>query len=217
MFEHYDLLKDNPAYRKDLMEAARQALSNLSWFFANRIQTAYNEKNLDALSYYGQEMLSLIDLQEAVVGTDADMLLGKWIEKAKRLGKTPAEKAYFEWNARVQITLWADRDGADQLRDYAAREWQGLLSDFYRPRWESFISRLEISLLTDKPLAEIHHYDEELPFVYRKKEYPTVPTGDLGAAVIDALDKLKSTKVVHRMETEKQADFETNVLNTQGE
>ena len=216
MLEYYDELKDNPAYKKDLMEAARQALSNLSWFFANRIQTAYNEKNLEALSFYGKEMLDLIDLQESVVGTDADMMVGKWLEKAKRLGKTPAEKAYFEWNARVQITLWADREGAAQLRDYAAREWQGMLSDFCRPRWESFISRLEISLLTDTPLAEIHHYDEELAFVYRKKEYSTEPSGDLGEAARNALNKLLTTKVVHQMMTEKQADFEANVANDLG-
>ena len=216
MLEYYDELKDNPAYKKDLMEAARQALSNLSWFFTNRIQTAYNEKNLEALSFYGKEMLDLIDLQESVVGTDADMMVGKWLEKAKRLGKTPAEKAYFEWNARVQITLWADREGAAQLRDYAAREWQGMLSDFCRPRWESFISRLEISLLTDTPLAEIHHYDEELAFVYRKKAYPTEPSGDLGEAARNALNKLLTTKVVHQLMTEKQADFEANVANDVG-
>jgi len=216
MFAHYDALKENSAYRKDLMESVRQALSNLSWFFVNRIKTAYGEGNIEALSYYGKEMLELIDLQEAVVGTDADMMLGKWLEKAKSFGRTPAEKAYFEWNARVQITLWADRDGARELRDYAAREWQGLLSDFYRPRWESFISRLEISLLTGTPLAEINHYDEELPFVYRKKEYPTVPTGDLGAAVLNALDKLKSTKIAHQIETQKQDDFEANVANDVG-
>lgn len=216
MLTYYGQLGDNPAYRKDLMEATRQALSNLSWYFTKEIQIAYAEKNIDSLSKFGGELLSLIDLQEAVVGTDQDMLLGTWLEKAKRHGKTPAEKAYFEWNARVQITLWANREGADQLRDYSAREWQGLLSDFYRPRWESFISRLEISLLTDTPLEEIHHYDEELPFVYRKKAYPTVPTGDLAKAVSDALAKIRATKVVHESETEKQADFETNVANTVG-
>ncbi len=216
MLEFYDTLKDNPAYRKDLMEATRQALSNLSWYFTNGIKTAYGAKNLDALSHFGGELLSLIDLQEALVGTDKDMLLGKWLEKAKRHGKTTAEKAYFEWNARVQVTLWADREGAVKLRDYSAREWQGLLSDFYRPRWESFISRLEISLLTETPLQEINHYDEELSFVYRKKEYPTEPSGDLRICVNDALNKLRSTKIVYQTEKEKQADFETNVLNTQG-
>ena len=186
-------------------------------FFTNRIQTAYNEKNLEALSFYGKEMLDLIDLQESVVGTDADMMVGKWLEKAKRHGKTPAEKAYFEWNARVQITLWASREGAAQLRDYAAREWQGLLSDFYRPRWESFISRLEISLLTETPLEQINNYDEELPFVYRKKAYTTVPYGDLRVAVVNALDKICSTKIRHQADENDGGDFETNVLNTQGQ
>ena len=217
MLEYYDALKDNSAYRKDLMEAARQANSNLSWFFINKLQTAYNENDLENVSRYGAELLSLIDLQESVVATDADMLLGKWLEKAKRLGNTPAEKAYFEWNARVQITLWADREGAAQLRDYAAREWQGLLSDFYRPRWESFISRLEISLLTKTPLAQINNYDEELPFVYRKKSYTTVPYGDLRTAVENTLEKIKNTSVVPKKETEEQEDFETNVLKTQGQ
>lgn len=217
MLGYYDSLKDNPAYCKDLMEATRQALSNLSWYFTSMIQLAYNEKNLDALSRFGNELLNLIDLQEAVVGTDKDMLLGKWLEKAKKLGKTPAEKAYFEWNARVMITLWADREGAAQLRDYSAREWQGLLSDFYRPRWESFISRLEISLLTNTELKEINNYDEELPFVYRKKAYTTTPAGDLRVAVTNALNKIRSTKIAHKIDEEKQDDFEANVLNTQGQ
>ena len=190
----YGELGDNPAYRKDLTEAARQAISNLSWYFASSIQNAYAGKDLDGLSYYGKELLSLFDIQTAIVSTDPDMLLGKWLEKAKRHGRTPAERAYFEWNARVQITLWGDREGAASLRDYSAREWQGLLEDFYRPRWESFISRLEISLLTGKELAQINHYDEELPFVYRKKVYPTEPSGDLRGAVIAALDKIRSAK-----------------------
>ena len=214
MLGYYDALRDNPAYRKDLMEAARQAASNLSWFFFDRIQTAYTEGNLSAVSHFGAEILTLLDLQEALVATDGDMLLGKWLEKAKRHGRTPAECAYFEWNARVQITLWGDRSGAVKLRDYSAREWQGLLSDFYRPRWESFISRLEISLLTGAPLEEIQHYDEELPFVYRKKVYPTEPSGNLRSAVIAILDKVRETKISHKLDGA-QDDFETNFANTE--
>ena len=214
MLQYYDRLKESAGYRKDLMEATRQAISNLSWYYAHMIPVAYESKDIDALSYYGKEMLSLIDIQEAVVATDPDMLLGKWLEKAKRHGKTPAEKAYFEWNARVQITLWANREGAKLLRDYAAKEWQGLLSDFYRPRWESFITRLELSLFTKTPLEAINNYDEELPFVYRKNQYPTEPIGDLRTAVSVALEKLCATKIVHKEETEAQPDFETNVAQT---
>ena len=150
-----------------------------------------------------------------MVGTDRSMLLGTWLEKAKRLGATPADRTYFEWNARTQITLWASEEASEFFHDYAAREWQGLLEDFYRPRWESFITRLELSLLTDTPLEPINHYDEELPFVYRKKQYPTEPFGDLRKAVRAALDKITSTDVVHRgASTEGQDTIEDAVMKT---
>ena len=196
------------------METARQAIANLSWYFTDRLQNAFSDKNLPQVSLYGQQLLSLFDLQTAIVSTDENMLLGTWLEKAKRHGKTPAEKTYFEWNARVQITLWANREGAVQLRDYAAREWQGLLEDYYRPRWESFISRLEIALLTDTPLETINHYDEELPFVYRKKEYPTVPSGCLKEAVTAALRAVQACRIIHREEEGEQDSFEENVKKT---
>lgn len=198
MLEEYDALKDNPAYRRDLMEAARQAVANLAWYFTDRIKASYASKDAEKLSYFGGELLSLFGVQSALVSGFSDMRLGSWLEKAKRLGRTAAEKAYFEWNARVLITLWADREGAVLLRDYSAREWQGLLEDFYRPRWESFISRLEISLLTGSELAEIDHYDEELPFVYRKKEYPAPTVPDLRGAVKAALGKIASAGVEYK-------------------
>lgn len=214
MLSHYDELNGRLAYRKDLLEATRQAISNLSWYFVEQIKLAYATKNAEALSEYGDELLSLFDIQRAIVSTDEDMLLGKWLAKAKRHGKTKAERTYFEWNARVQITLWASREGAVQLRDYSAREWQGLLEDFYRPRWESFISRLEISLLTDSPLEQIEAYDEELPFVYQKKEYPLSPSGNLKDAVLSALNKLHSTKIDYKSEKEAQESFEEKVAKS---
>ena len=213
MLDEYDSLGENAAYRKDLMEATRQAISNLSWFFVEQIRLAYGNRDLDAVSYYGAELLSLYDIQIDIVSTDEAMLLGRWLEKAKRLGRTAAEKTYFQWNARTQITLWSHREGSELLRDYSAREWQGLLEDFYRPRWESFISRLELSLLTDKPLEHINYYDEELPFTYQKKAYPTKPFGCLKTSVEAALAKINETKITYRADSEKQATFEENVMN----
>ncbi len=216
MLGHYGQLKENPAYLKDLTEAARQSVANLSWYFVKQLQTAYENKDLKKVSFYGGELLELFDIQSSIASTDRDMLLGVWLEKAKRHGKNEAEKAYFEWNARTQITLWASREGAGQLRDYAAKEWQGLLEDFYRPRWEAFISRLQISLLTGRPLEVINHYDEEVPFTYLKKSYPTEPFGDLREAVIRALEKIDGTEIDYRAEAEKQPGFAENVMKTVG-
>ena len=214
MLAHYDELKENSAYLKDLTEAARQAVANLSWYFVKELQMAYKSKNTERVSFFGNELLRLFDIQSAIVSTNRDMLLGVWLEKAKRHGKNDAQKAYFEWNARTQITLWASRKGAEQLRDYAAKEWQGLLEDFYRPRWEAFISRLQVSLLTDKPLEKINHYDEELPFTYQRKLYPAEPFGDLKKAVLTALEKIDSTEIEYKAQGEAQSDFAENVMKT---
>lgn len=216
MLKYYDELRDNPAYRKDLTEAARQSVSNLSWYFVKEIQTAYENRDSEKVSFFGGELLSLFDIQSEIVSPSSDMLLGVWLEKAKRHGKNDAERAYFEWNARTQITLWASREGAEQLRDYAAKEWQGLLEDFYRPRLEAFISRLQISLLTGKPLEKINHYDEEVPFTYLKKAYPTEPFGDLRKAVIKALQKIEDTAIDYKAETKQQPGFAENVMKTVG-
>lgn len=216
MYDNYDKLKENTAYLKDFTEAARQAVANLSWYFVKELQIAYEHKDIDKVSFFGNELLQLFDIQTAIVSTNKDMLFGVWLEKAKRHGETTAEKAYFEWNARTQITLWASREGAVQLRDYAAKEWQGLLEDFYRPRWESFISRLEISLLTGKQLENINNYDEELPFTYLKKQYPTEPFGDLKSAVATAIEKIDGTEIEYKTEDEKQQGFAENVMKTVG-
>ena len=61
-----------------------------------------------------------------------EFLLGNWLEDAKRWGDTDAQRANLEWNARNQITLWGARDS--YLRDYASKEWSGLLSGLYARR-----------------------------------------------------------------------------------
>ena len=212
MLSKYDELEKSNAFKRDLLEATRQAISNLSWYFVEMIKQSYAKKDVDGVSYYGKELLSLFDLQVNVVKTDKDMLLGTWLEKAKAVGKTPAEKTFFEFNARTLITLWG-KESAFYFHDYSAREWQGLLEDFYMPRWETFISRLEISLLTENELENTLPYHEELPFVYQKKSYPTEASGDLKQAVIDAVNKIESVKV-QTVQSKEQASFLDNVLET---
>lgn len=40
----------------------------------------------------------------------------------------------FELNARAQLTLWGPQYGT--LQDYAGKLWQGLVADYYFPRWQ---------------------------------------------------------------------------------
>lgn len=80
----------------------------------------------------------MILLQDELLATRPEFKVGTWIARARSLGGTPEEKELYEWNARVQITTWGNRLAADEggLRDYAHREWNGILKDFYYMRWK---------------------------------------------------------------------------------
>lgn len=113
----------------------------------------------------------------------------------------------------MQITLWGQKEGAKSLHDYAAKEWDGLIQDFYKPRWEAFVSRLEIALLSGKDLEEVDSFYEELPFTYQKKSYPVTPYGDLKKAAQDAVRFVEHTKIEHVEEQRSKGSFRDNVMN----
>ena len=83
-------------------------------------------------------------LQDKLLGTRSEFRLGHWTEAARNCGTNDAERDQYEWNARVQITTWGNRTCADTggLRDYAHKEWQGLLKDFYYMRWKAYFDAL---------------------------------------------------------------------------
>lgn len=212
MFAHYDEMSEFGGYKSDLLESTRQILNNISWYYIERIKESYKAKDINELSHWGKELLSLYDLQSALMACDKNRMLGTWLKKARRFGKTEAEKTYFEWNARTQITCWGDKNAAKFLRDYSAREWHGMLNDYYKPRWERFISRLELSILTGKKLEKIDNYNEEIGFTFEKKQYPSKPYGNLKTAVENILNKVCSEKIEYREYGEKTSTFTENVL-----
>ena len=75
-------------------------------------------------------MLGILRDMDELVGTRHEFLLGPWIRDARAWGATPAEADYYEADARRIITDWGVH-----LNDYAHREWNGLLRDYYLPRW----------------------------------------------------------------------------------
>ena len=58
-------------------------------------------------------------------------MLGPWIADARALGTTPAEKDYYERQARTILSIW----GGPVLNDYANRMWGGLVKDYYDSLW----------------------------------------------------------------------------------
>ena len=90
--------------------------------------------------------LALIADVDVFKGTNLNFRLGKWTEEARDAaaevyGATTATADWYEFNnARTLITTWGDyaQNNGGRLRDYSYRSWQGLLKDYYLPRWEYF-------------------------------------------------------------------------------
>lgn len=110
----------------------------------------------------------------------------------------------------LMLSLTTDRKNPDEED---AREWHGLLEDFYKPRWERFISRLELSLITGKRFLTSNSYDEEIAFVFEKKKYPSRAFGNLKESVEDILKKVKSVKIDYKSYSTDTLSFEENVVN----
>lgn len=55
---------------------------------------------------------------------------------------------FYEWNLRTQLTIWGTSAAAgdSEVSDYANKEWAGLISTFYLPRWQAWLARLDADL-----------------------------------------------------------------------
>ena len=179
MLEVADKYKGNNNFEYDLVDIVRQSLSDRGRIVYN--QTIADFKSFDKKNFAGhsQEFLNILLAQDRLLGTRSEFRVGRWIEQARNLGTTPEEKDLYEWNARVQITTWGNRVCANDggLRDYAHKEWNGLLKDFYYKRWAAYWQTLQ-DVLDGKPMVELDYYAMEEPWTLAHNPYASQPEGD---------------------------------------
>ena len=168
---------DNFAY--DLIDLVRQAVADRGRILYNRTVADFKSFDKEAFRLHSRQFLELILLQDQLLATRPEFRVGRWIAEARRAGSTPAESDLYEWNARVQITTWGNRTCADdgKLRDYAHKEWNGLLRDFYYPRWAAFWQTLD-EQLDGRPERTLDYYAMEEPWTLDHTPYPAEAGGD---------------------------------------
>ena len=211
--------RGNNNFEYDLVDITRQALADQARLQYQRTIADYKAfASKEFESDYRRFLLMLL-MQDKLLGTRSEFRLGHWTEAARSCGTTPQEQDLYEWNARVQITTWGNRYCADTggLRDYAHKEWQGLLKDFYYPRWEAYFNALsdqmkaqqkpQPDLLGGGPNASktaaelfqmalpqevtLDYYALEEPWTLRQNPYTSAPEGspvDIAREVMDLLN-----------------------------
>lgn len=175
-----DVYAKSDGFQYDLVDLTRQVLANYARPLQVKWVKAYEEKDLVAFKKYSSQYLELVDDMDMLLATRKDFLLGKWIADARRCGTTDSEKALYEQNARDLITLWGDADSP--LHEYSCRQWSGLMTDFYKVRWQKFFTAIDAALVTGKTV-DVEAFDKEIAqwewkWVNSQKNFPTEPKGN---------------------------------------
>ncbi len=187
--------RGNNNFEYDLVDICRQALADRGRIVYNRTIADFNSCDKRAFKQDSEEFLRLLLQQDSLLATRSEFRLGNWTQQARQLGTTLEECNQYEWNARVQITTWGNRHCADEgkLRDYAHKEWQGILRDFYYPRWKHFFGILQDELdgrlpmmavgnsyvpKEGNPAVEVDWYEMEEPWTLEHNAYLAQPEGN---------------------------------------
>ncbi|GAB2603847.1 alpha-N-acetylglucosaminidase [Streptomyces capparidis] len=173
-------LRGTDAYRFDVVDVARQVLANHSRELLPRIAAAFGERDRAELDRLTGRWLAAMELLEELLASDRRFLLGRWLEDARRWAADEREAARLEFDARTIVTVWGPRRAADEggLRDYANREWAGLVGGFYLPRWRTFFDTLGKALADGGEPEPVDWFALEDAWTRRRDTYPTRPVGD---------------------------------------
>ncbi|XP_043200040.1 alpha-N-acetylglucosaminidase-like isoform X2 [Amphibalanus amphitrite] len=179
--------------RHDLVDVTREVLTGLLTAYHGRLVGAFSDNNTVLLREEGAVILELLADLDTVLNTDKDFLLGAWVKQAREAASSEEEGVQFVYNLLNQLTLWGPRAN---IVDYAAKQWSGLMYDYYRARWRVFITYLEECLVMAQPYNQTevnarYFSQVEEPFTFGPADYSHVPTGDTAEVVAEMYQKYR--------------------------
>jgi alpha-N-acetylglucosaminidase len=126
-----------------------------------------------------------MQLQNDLLQTSPFFLLGKWLSYVPPWASSPQELDRLNYDARSILTTWGDRKASEfGLHEYGNRDWAGLTSDYYMPRWRLYFDSLSTSLATGEAPKSIDWYAFGDQWNHSRKAYSTEPRGDSYTAAL---------------------------------
>ncbi len=177
-------------YRHDLAEVGANALDALAGRYQVEICKAYRAHDKATLQATGARLLGLMRDMDELLGTRREFLFGAWIDEARKWGTTPDEKMLCELDAKTILTTWSL---PPTQRDYARRNWAGLISGYYLPRWSAWLTSLGESLDKKAPLDDKKLLDQigalEIAWLKQPSKLAAFASGDTAQLSKKLLDK----------------------------
>ncbi|KAJ5367734.1 hypothetical protein N7541_001675 [Penicillium brevicompactum] len=148
-------LWSNPSYQHDIVDVTRQVMDNAFITQYSDLVESYNQSRSDQARFVkqGKDLVQLLTDLDAILLTNRNFRLSTWINSARAWAHDNISEAYLEYNARNQVTLWGPNG---EISDYASKQWGGLVSSYYVPRWRMFVEYLKSTPNTSYNETELH-------------------------------------------------------------
>ena len=130
---------DRDSYKFDIINLGAQALGNHFAVLRDELTAAYRSKNIGAVIHAAEKIMIMLQDIDRLTACHPQFRLDKWIADAEAMAVSEEEKEYYARNARTIITTWGYKSN---IRDYAARQWSGLVDSYYSPRWAMYVNEL---------------------------------------------------------------------------
>ena len=186
-------LGDNDGFQLDLVDLSRQVLSHYLWNLYPKVILAHQRGNQPLFDRLTNQFLELIDDMELILSTRKELMIGTWIDRHRSWGDNEMQKSYYEKFAKILLTTYDETPLSENmgLRDYAGREWAGIMKDLYKVRFEKYFS--ELRKQTDKNLEPaIDWWNLEHTWAVTQHHYTTTPSDHPVAACKTIYNKYRN-------------------------
>ncbi|KAH7052751.1 tim-barrel domain-containing protein [Linnemannia elongata] len=146
------------SYIFDLVDTTREIL--LATVFPSvhgSLIAAYNRQDVAQIRTAGRQLLEVANDADRLLSSQPLFSFGAWVKEARDSSNLPLPtgsttpstfnrsgfQQFLESNARNLITWWGPESAG--LADYGSKQWGGLISSYYVPRWQLFIAQLELA------------------------------------------------------------------------
>ncbi len=135
-----DDFKNSETYNADKIDFLRQVWANKGDKAYENLVKAIESKDQDNIKKTGTIFLEMITLQDQLLSNSRFFTLNRWLNEAENFGNNLPDARNVMYNAKAQITFWGPDDHPKTtLRDYAHKEWNGIMGSLYYNRWKIFI------------------------------------------------------------------------------
>lgn len=148
-----DKLGSSQPYRFDVVDVQRQIMSNLGQSIHREAAKAFREGDAQAFGLHSSRFLELLSDMDALLRTRPEFNFDRFLGNVRAWGTSADEKDLYERAATELYTVWG-ADGDPLIFDYSWKEWAGLISGYYLPRWQRFYAMLSDSLRSGAGYSE---------------------------------------------------------------